>query len=228
VAASAAAFFLPERALLVHKPVFFAHQGFHWRRIRRTEIRVRFLEVSMYRFLRIPSSLCAAALLAACAHTPAKQSAADSAPAPTRTAASNAASATQPAQQRQASVDFRLAQTKAAKDFVEVHVQNRSLWVLPQPVLTRADLSGVGPIKTAQGQMFVRFSFNAVGAQRLAAVSRQNTGKLLVISIGGDLAALPQIGGPMTEGVLNIPVPNEQIALNITNAIVNGSPQAVK
>jgi hypothetical protein len=45
-------------------------------------------------------------------------------------------------------------------------------------------------------------------------------GKLLVVSIDGNLAALPEIGGPMTQGILNVPVANEKVAFNITDAIV--------
>jgi hypothetical protein len=110
----------------------------------------------MSRFLLIPSSLCAAVLLAACAQTPPRHASAatDSAPArsaeaaPTRSIQS-AQAARQP--QHVASVEFRVAQTKPAKNLTEVHLDKGNIWVLPEPVFTRADLNGVGPIKTKQG-----------------------------------------------------------------------------
>ena len=172
----------------------------------------------MSRLVLISSLLGAAVLLAACQHT---------APVQRTAAAANASSA--PATQQQAApaptVEFRLAQTRAAKNLTEVRLGKDSIWVLPAPVLMRSDLNGVGPVKDKQGQAFVSFAFNQAGAQKLAAISQQNAGNLLVLSVNGNLVAVPQIGGPMTQGVLNVPVANEQAALGMTNAIL-GAPAA--
>jgi hypothetical protein len=175
-------------------------------------------EVLMSRLLLVPSVLCAAVLLAACQTTKPNQ----------RPSQSPTASSTQTAQPQTAApaVDFRLAQTQQAKNLVEVKLGKQSIWVLPAPVLTRSDLSGVGPVKDKKGAAFVRFAFNPAGAQKLAAVSKQNVGKLLVLSVNGSLVAVPRIGAPVTEGILNIPAGSEQRAVAITNAIVG--PNAAK
>lgn len=172
----------------------------------------------MSRLILISSLLGAAVLLAACQQT-----------APVQRVAATANTNPAPAAQQQAAptVEFRLAQARAAKNLMEVRLADGSIWVLPVPVLTRGDLNGVGPVKNTQGQTFVSFAFNEAGAKKLAAISQQNAGNLLMLSINGNLAAVPQIGGPMTQGVLNVPVANEQAALGITNAIL-GAPAASK
>jgi preprotein translocase subunit SecD len=86
-------------------------------------------------------------------------------------------------------------------------------------VLTRADLASVEPRKTEQGQAYVRFGFSQAGAQKLAALSQRNPGKLLVLTLNNSLVAAPRIEGTITNGVLDVGFASEQQALNVAREI---------
>ncbi|HWK60588.1 MAG TPA: preprotein translocase subunit SecD [Eoetvoesiella sp.] len=118
-----------------------------------------------------------------------------------------------------AEVFFRLAQAKEAKGLSELRLSGGSIWVLPQPVLSRADLSSVEPIQTQQGRAFVRFGFTQEGARKLQALSRRFPGKLLVLTIDNDLVAAPRIGKPLTQGEMVVGVASGKQAMAIARAI---------
>ena len=128
------------------------------------------------------------------------------------------------AQTQVPSVLFRLAQTEPAQGLSEVKLSDGSLWIQPQAVLSRADLSGVEPLQTQQGQALVRFHFNPIGARKLAEISRRFEGKLLVLTINNQLAAAPRLGEPLTDGVMVIPVTSPQQAVAIAQTIAGTSP----
>jgi preprotein translocase subunit SecD len=117
-------------------------------------------------------------------------------------------------------VEFRLAQNERDKGLQSLKVGDRELWVLPQPVMTRVDLQSVAAVKTQEGRPFVRLQFTQAGAQKLAAVSQRFTGKYLLLSINGQLASAPTIGGAMNQGLLFIPTASEQQASDVAAAIV--------
>ena len=128
------------------------------------------------------------------------------------------------AQNQVPSVLFRLAQTEQAQGLTEVKLSDGSLWVQPQPVLSRADLSGVEPLQTQQGQALVRFHFNQIGARKLAEISRRFPGKLLMLTINNQLVAAPRLSDPLIDGVMVIPVTNAQQALAIAQGIAGVAP----
>jgi len=169
----------------------------------------------MQRIYFVPLTILAAVALAGCEHTaPRQQYAAATTQAAQPEPASQGANS-----QQLASVDFRLAQTQAAPGLSELKLSDGSLWLLPQPVLTRADLASVEPRKTEQGQAYVRFGFSQAGAQKLAALSQRNPGKLLVLTLNNSLVAAPRIEGTITNGVLDVGFASEQQALNVAREI---------
>ncbi|MGB6102994.1 MAG: hypothetical protein WBF88_03955 [Pusillimonas sp.] len=192
----------------------------------------------MQRRYLIPSVLLAAALLAGCQHTaPSQQMAqaqsrasqpamAEQAPRqagasqqiPSQSATPRQGSTQQNAIQR-ASVDFRLAQTDAASGLTELKLPDRSVWFLPQPVLTRADLASVEPRRTQQGQSYVRFGFSQDGAQKLAAVSQRYPGKLLLLTLNNTLIAVPQIQAALSNGILDVGFSSDQQAMDVVRQI---------
>lgn len=117
-------------------------------------------------------------------------------------------------------VGFRLAQDRTAPGLSALPIGDRTLWVLPQAVLTRSDLAGVAPVQDAEGRAYVRFEFTPTGAQRLAQVSRASRGASLVINVGDTVVAAPRIGDPITQGVLNLPVADTRTAQTIVQAVV--------
>jgi preprotein translocase subunit SecD len=114
-----------------------------------------------------------------------------------------------------ASVGFYLAQTQSAPDLMEVKLADASVYVQRQPVLTRADLSEAAALVDRQGKNFVGLRFTPEGARKLADLSTQNVGKLLVLVVNGQLVAAPRIAEPLNRGVLAFGVDTAQTANEI-------------
>ncbi|CAM5180068.1 hypothetical protein CDEF62S_04361 [Castellaniella defragrans] len=129
---------------------------------------------------------------------------------------------TAPAQK--APVGFMLAQGQQAGGLSRLMTANGAIWVLPQPVMTQADLNSVqarrwNPGQANQGQAFVRFSFSPAGAKNLADISRRYAGKILVVTVGRAIVGLMQLDAPVGNGVLELPVASEQAAIGIAHAV---------
>lgn len=186
----------------------------------------------MYRVVSVAASLLAVLTLGACQQMPAQQTAQPGAMAPAALAGQAPAQAPARAQaQAQAapraaaqlpSVDFRLAQPERAPELQELRMANATLWVAPQPVLSRGDLNTVVAVKAKDGKHYVRFGFTQAGAQKLAAVTQRFPGKVLVLTINGNLVATPRIARPVTNGLLFVPMASEQQALNVA-AVIGGA-----
>jgi len=125
----------------------------------------------------------------------------------------------QPVQAQHARVEFRLAQLQPAAGLHEVKLRDGSLWMASQPVLTRADLTGVQPRRTSSGHPYVRFVFSQEGAQKLAAISRQFPGKLLALTLDDTLVAAPQIQGPISTGVLDVGFGSDEQAVGVAREV---------
>jgi preprotein translocase subunit SecD len=166
------------------------------------------------------------ALVAACQQMPAGRTGQAGTQPATQAAMAAAPAQAAPATQASAApvVEFRLAQPESAAGLQPLKVGDLQLWVLPQPVLTRADLQTVAPVKSRDGHSYVRFQFSQAAAPRLAQVTQRFSGKFLLLSIDGQLASAPTIGGAMNEGVLFMPVVSEQQAAQVAAAVAG--PQA--
>ncbi|OZI74835.1 SecDF P1 head subdomain-containing protein [Bordetella genomosp. 12] len=184
----------------------------------------------MFKANLVPAMI-ALLILGGCQNVPSGKAATAASPA-SQAAAAPAAGSAPAASQRSPAVDFRLAQTKAGPNLTEVKLANGSVWVTPQPVLTRADLTAVAPVRDDKGNTYVRFDFTPQGAQRLAEVTRKNVGRLLFLTVNNDIAAIPQISDPALKGTLLVRTVDENQALQLAKAvagpkagIVPGTPQ---
>lgn len=171
----------------------------------------------MKRTLFFPALIATAVLLAGCETTAPAQKAAAANNA--TVAAAQTAASPQQQQQQATQVFFRLAQTESAEGLSELQLSDGSLWVLPQPVLSRADLASVEPLQTKQGQALVRFGFNQEGARKLSELSRRYQGKLMVVTIADNLVAVPRISEPLTQGAMVVAVANSEQAMAIARAV---------
>ncbi|ANN73980.1 SecDF P1 head subdomain-containing protein [Bordetella bronchialis] len=124
------------------------------------------------------------------------------------------------------SVGFYIAQTDSAPDLMEVKLSDATVYVQRQPVLTRADLTEAAALVDRQGQNFVGLRFSPEGARKLAQVSSQNVGKLLVLVINGQLVAAPRIAEPLNRGVLAFGVDSAQTATEIAARVRGDAPAA--
>lgn len=151
--------------------------------------------------------------LAAC-QVPPKRANTDSAGSTATRAAASQPASQQPAATNSApAIAFHLAQTKQAQGLARVQLnQNTSLYAVPQPVLTQADLQQIVPVQNKNGQVFLRFDFTQQGTAKLAQVTRQSVGNYLIISANGKLVSVPRIAAAYTDGKFPVPVKNAEEA----------------
>ena len=175
----------------------------------------------MTRRVILPALIASSALLAACQPMAAQKGA---------TAAPRAAQPAQAAQETAAqtrsaapAVEFRLAQDKPGADLRELRMPDKTYYFLLAPALTRADLDAATPMKTREGQPFVSLRFTPPGAQKLARIGRQYSGKWLVFTIDGKLVGVPRIAGPMDGGILNLTMNSEEQAISVAQAILGAA-----
>lgn len=79
-------------------------------------------------------------------------------------------------------------------------------------------------MKTKDGVPFLRMQFTQDGAGKLSEITKRNIGNWLLFSINNQFVELPRIGGPVTNGVIDIGMSSEQNAINIANVIVGAAP----
>ncbi len=167
-------------------------------------------------------SLAAAVLLAGCVPpsqprptTPPPQST------PTTTSSAQQAKPAPAAPQtaQQPRVDFHLAQGTQGKGLKELKLPNGTIWYLPEPVLTRADLTNVQSMRTQKSQAFVRFVFTKQGASELSSITNRYKGKLLLLTVNGSPRYIYKISVPVNNGVLDVGYPSQQQADTLVNAI---------
>lgn len=119
-------------------------------------------------------------------------------------------SAQQSASQRQAQAEqtvitVHLAQEKSEPSLIPVELgDNETLYALPQPVLTQADMLQVTPVTAQSGQTFIMFDLTPQGRAKLSNVSTQAKGHFFLTSAKGQLISVAQISEPMTDGKLLI------------------------
>lgn len=166
----------------------------------------------MQNALRFVLAASAAVLLAACQPLKSQQAPA-AAPAP-------ASAQPQPAP----AVDFRLVQTQPGPQLQPIRVRGQLLHMQSAPVLTRADLARVTPMKTKEGAAFLRLQFTPEGAGKLGEITRRNVGNWLLFTVNNQFVELPRIGGPVANGVIDIGMGSEQNAINVANIIVGAPP----
>lgn len=151
-------------------------------------------------------------------------------PLPAATPAGHAAAARSPSQAGQvlpgaqanqdAIVQFFLAQEKEAKGLVMLQVGDQTFWVMPHPVLNRADLAQVRSLRTrTSNQPFVQFQFSPDGARKLADLTARNQGALLLTLVGNFLLGIQRLDAVVSNGILNIPVRSDQAAIQAAELI---------
>ena len=157
-------------------------------------------------------ALAGVAALAACQHTAPKR--ANAGPAGAATAAATQQTPQQPRQQATGStapvVTFHLAQAQPADGLARVQLNpSTSLYAVPNPVFTQADLQQVVPVQGKNGQVFLRFDFTQQGAAKLAKVTREALGNYLIVSVRGKVIGVPRIATAYEDG--NFPLPASSV-----------------
>jgi len=154
----------------------------------------------------IPASL---VLLAACQNMPGKK----------ETAAQAEPQKTLQATSQGASVAVFLADTTMQTGWTPVQIQSGTLYVNPQPVITRNDLTGIRAGANKQGDGLLALTLNADGKQKISNITQQNPNKRLALVVGRTMMAAPSYTTPVSAEELVFAVGTEQNATAAAQAI---------
>jgi preprotein translocase subunit SecD len=166
--------------------------------------------------LLLPASL---VILAACQSVPPKQTTAEATTPSTPAQAAPTEVPAQPAQRQGAPIAVFLADTVMQSGRTPVAIQSGALYVNPQPVITRDDLSGIQAGSNKQGEGLLALQLNDAGKARITDVTTKNPNKRLALVVGRTMMAAPSYSSPVTTGHLIFAVGTEQNATAAARAV---------
>lgn len=106
-------------------------------------------------------------------------------------------------QAQQAVVTVHLAQRNSEPDLLTLDLgEGKKLYAMPQPVFTQADMQGLTPVTTKDGQSFLIFNMTEAGRDKLSKLSTQATGHFFLFSVKNQLVGIAQIEQPINDGGL--------------------------
>jgi preprotein translocase subunit SecD len=181
----------------------------------------------LIKYGRLALPLVLAGALAACETVPPGSQASSSQPQTTDSQPGSTGQTTQQPEGQQPGANTRqpapvavyLADTAEQQGWTKVPVQSGVLYVNPQPILTRDDLTGVEPGRASSGQGVLALVLNADARQRLLQISTQNPNKRLALVVGRTMLSVPSYNAPVDTEKLVFPVGTEQNAVAAAMAI---------
>lgn len=180
------------------------------------------IKVSTLGRILVPFSL---VLLAACQTTPGTGTA--QAPGTTSPATETPEPETSiQAQQQGAPVAVFLADTTLQTGWTPVNIQSGTLYVNPQPIITRDDLAGIQAGANKDGEGLLALELNDEGKSKVAEATTQNPNKRLALVVGRTMLAAPGYNTPVTTGHLVFAVGTEANATAAARAIAGVPPGA--
>lgn len=156
----------------------------------------------------LPASL---VFLAACQTTPGTQTTQAEPAAPAETSVQAA--------EQGAPVAVFLADTVSQSGWTPVQIQSGTLYVNPQPIITRDDLVGVQAGTNQEGTGLLALALNNVGQKKVTDITTQNPNKRLALVVGRTMLAAPSFTTPVTTDQLVFAVGTEQNATAAARAI---------
>jgi len=116
-------------------------------------------------------------------------------------------------------VDFYVGLPQPVAGLVQVEGPQGPLWLYPQVIVQRSDLTRVATLRTEQGGHLVRFQLNSLGARKLAEVSSGNVGALLVLVMEDQVAQVARIGEPLQQGMIYLSMPDDAAAQRLLRRV---------
>ncbi|MGO3871176.1 MAG: SecDF P1 head subdomain-containing protein [Alcaligenes sp.] len=116
-------------------------------------------------------------------------------------------------------VDFYVGLPQPVAGLVQVDGPQGPLWLYPQVIVQRSDLTRVATLRTEQGGHLVRFQLNSLGARKLAEVSSGNVGALLVLVMEDQVAQVARIGEPLQQGMIYLSMPDDAAAQRLLRRV---------
>lgn len=182
------------------------------------------IKVSKLGRIVVPLSL--AVLLAACQTVPGTKTSQSPDAGTTPTTASTPEPETSiQAQQQGAPVAVFLADTTIQSGWTPVNIQSGTLYVNPQPIVTRADLAGIQAGANKDGEGLLALELSDEGKSKVAQATTQNPNKRLALVVGRTMLAAPGYSSPVTSGHLVFAVGTEANATAAARAIAGVPPQ---
>lgn len=131
--------------------------------------------------------------------------------------------ATIQAQRQGAPVAVFLADTTIHSGWTPVNLDAGTLYVNPQPVITRADLSGIQAGANKKGEGLLALELNDAGKKKVADITTRNPNKRLALVVGRTMMAAPGYSTPVTSGHLIFAVGTEENATAAARAIAGAA-----
>ncbi len=178
---------------------------------------------SAYVFRRALLPIAMAGLLAACQTVPPSSTAPEGktpdGTAPTAPAPQEGAGVQQPEARQPAPVAVLLADTVEQDGWTPVPVQEGTLYVNPQPIITRDDLTGVQAGRGRSGEGLLALALSPDARARLQETTAEFPNKRLALVVGRTMLAAPSYTTPVDTDQLVFPVGSEQNAAAAARAI---------
>lgn len=121
--------------------------------------------------------------------------------------------------QQGAPVAVYLADTVQQEGWVSVNIQSGNLYLNPEPVLTREDLTGVQAGTNQQGAGLLALDLSEEGRQKVTRLTGRYPNKRLALVVGRTMLAAPAYTTPVTTAQLVFGVGSEQNAVLAARAI---------
>lgn len=148
-----------------------------------------------------------------------QQPAATTAPPASAPSAPSDSAAAGAAVQQGAPVAVYLADTVQQEGWVSVNIQSGNLYLNPEPVLTREDLTGVQAGTNQQGAGLLALDLSEEGRQKVTRLTGRYPNKRLALVVGRTMLAAPAYTTPVTTAQLVFGVGSEQNAVLAARAI---------
>lgn len=123
------------------------------------------------------------------------------------------------AQQQGAPIAVFLADTVMQANWTPVNIESGTLYVNPQPVITRGDLVGIQAGTNKQGEGLLALELTENGKSRIADVTAKNPNKRLALVVGRTMLAAPGYTTAVTSGQLIFAVGTEANATAAARAV---------
>lgn len=118
-----------------------------------------------------------------------------------------------------ASVAVFLADTIQQDGWTPIQIQSGTLYVNPQPVLTREDVVGVKAGTSQEGDGLLALALSEAGARKVQGITLSHPNKRLALVVGRTMLAAPAYNEPVTTDQLVFVVGTEKNASAAARAI---------
>lgn len=112
--------------------------------------------------------------------------------------------------------------TTPVTGYTAVSQKGRTVYVDPRQTLVFSDLSNALAVVDERNRPYVNLVFSPAGAQKLQALTANNIGKILIMTLRNELISTSKIDATNTQGILQVPMDSVKNAQAIERRILDG------